>query len=620
MCGIAGYVDFDSSLLDRDSEQSLVLMTETLTRRGPDEWGIWGRKHVLLGHRRLSVIDHEGGKQPMVIEVAGQVHCTISYSGEVYNYLEVRRELESLGHRFCSNSDTEVVGRSYIQWGEEFVNRMRGMFALALWDDRRECLLLVRDRLGIKPLFYHYRKGSLLFASEPKALFASGKVRPIVDLNGMRQLFSIFKLPGESIYRGVLEVRPGEIVRFSRDGCVRRRYWHLEIGEYSGQVSEAVGWVRQSVAEIVGEQVRADVPICTLLSGGLDSSVVTALVQREEANAGRRTKARSVTFDDYAGSFKADPLRSTPDEPFARLAAEKIGVSYREVSVSKDELLNAALRHAVMVARDAPGLGNMDGSLYLLCQQIKREATVALSGEGADEVFGGYGWFYDPERVWAGRFPWTAGDRSGYPPGLALDPQFLERGILASLQLEDFERDQYNSALREVDHGGAVNKRISRMQEITYLHWTRFIQLLLDRKDRMSMAVGLEVRVPFCDHRLAEFSMAVPWETKTFDGREKSLLRAAFSHLVPGPVANRVKSPYPSIQDSEYTRELLMEAKSSSRATRRGLAGEMLDWAAIDGVSQGDGIELGEIRQAGVESAIEISRWLEGTTVSIEWV
>ncbi|MCQ4081025.1 asparagine synthase (glutamine-hydrolyzing) [Streptomyces sp. RB6PN25] len=565
MCGITGWIAYDRDLTAERA--TLDAMTQTMACRGPDTGGVWLDTHAAFGHRRLAVIDIEGGKQPMSVEQDGRTLLVTTYSGEIYNYRELRAELTSRGHTFRTSSDTEVALHAYLEWGESFTERLNGMYAFALWDPREEQLLLVRDRMGIKPLYYYPTADGVLFGSEPKAILAHPEVRPVVDAEGLAELLAFTKTPGHAVYKGMHELRPGHMVRVRREGLTVKRYWALEAREHTDDLDTTVSTVRGLLDDIVARQLIADVPLCTLLSGGLDSSVITALAARGLAESGNGpVRSFSVDFIGYTENFKADDLRGTPDGPYAHALAEHVRSDHSDIVLDTTTLMDRAHRRAVLGARDLPyGLGEGDTSLYLLFKAIREQSTVALSGESADEVFGGYRWFHDAEAVKSDTFPWLtalginsfAGARAGRRESL------LAQGLLDKLDLDGYREARYREALAEVPYLDGQSGHERRMREVSYLHLTRFVQFLLDRKDRMSMAVGLEVRVPFCDHRLVEYVFNTPWAMKTFDGREKSLLRAATVDILPESVSQRVKSPYPSTQDPRYTEALRAEMKQT---------------------------------------------------------
>ncbi|MCO5967976.1 asparagine synthase (glutamine-hydrolyzing) [Actinoallomurus soli] len=537
MCGIAGWVDYDRDLtLERDTA---LAMTRTMALRGPDAEGLWIDPHVALGHRRLAVIDPRGGAQPM-----SEGPVTLVYSGETYNFRELRKVLEFHGHRFRTRSDTEVVLRAYLHWGADLVEHLNGMYAFALWDRRTEELLLVRDRMGIKPLYYAPTRHGVLFGSEPKAVLANPLFTPRLRDEGLFELLTTAKTPGHAVFDGMYEVEPGHVVRVSRAGVTDRRYWALTAREHTDGIPRTVRRVRELLEDIVERQLISDVPLCTLLSGGLDSSALTALADRAMGLGTVRTFA--VDFTDEGGGFVPDAMRDTADTPYVHDVAKHVGSHHTDVVLSGESLSSPEAVEQVMRARDLPGIGDMDTSLYLLFAEIRRHSTVALSGESADEVFGGYRWFHDPAAVAADTFPWLH--------GLGGMTDLVDRDL--DRRTDAYVAERYRQAIDEVPRLPGEDGLERRMREICYLHLTRMVRFLLDRKDRLSMAVGLEVRVPFCDHRLVEYVFNTPWAYKTYDGREKSLLRGAVSDLLPASVVRRRKSPYPATQNPSYERSV----------------------------------------------------------------
>jgi asparagine synthase (glutamine-hydrolysing) len=377
------------------------------------------------------------------------------------------------------------------------------------------------------------------------------------------------------------EVEPGTVVTLDRQGLRVHRYWRLEPGEHTADISVTVERVRELLDDIVRRQLVADVPRCVLLSGGLDSSVLTALAARQLADQDERVRSFAVDFAGHAERFVPDRARSTPDAPYVREVQEHVGSLHQDIVLDSGDLADPAVRRAVVAARDLPsGLGEVDNSLLLLFRAIRERSTVALSGESADEVFGGYAWFHDPAVQQADMFPWLVHRLAGGGrPGGG-----LFNGELAStLDLGGHLRDSYATAVAEAGTRAGESEHERRMRVISYLHLTRFVRVLLDRKDRLSMAVGLEVRVPFCDHRLVEYVYRTPWAMKTFDGREKSLLRAAARDVLPVSVAERVKSPYPSTQDPKYL-EALRGQVEDVLANRAHPVFDLIDHQAVKGL------------------------------------
>ncbi|MEU8922033.1 asparagine synthase (glutamine-hydrolyzing) [Kitasatospora sp. NPDC048545] len=551
MCGITGWIDWDTDLLHQ--ARALREMTATLACRGPDADGVWLSRHAALGHRRLSVIDLDGGVQPLADRPGPDTAAVLSYNGELYNHRELRTELEALGHAFRTRSDTEVVLRAHLQWGRSAPTRFNGIFAYALWDARQEELLLVRDHLGIKPLFWHAHRSGVLFGSEPKAVLANPLFRAELDAEGIAELFALPAAPsaGHGLFRGLHEVRPGHLVAVTRAATREVRYWRLESAEHRDDAATTRATVRGLLADAVGRQLISDVPLCTLLSGGVDSSAVTALAAaaRERAGQGKITSF-SVDFPGSADRTP-DAWRTTLDAPYVEAAAEHIGTLHTTVLVPDDDLLDA--RDAVLRARDRPGWGEMDASLHLLFREVRRRSTVALSGEAADEIFGGYPYFHDAAAVAAPTFPWLH--------GRATPADLLRADVRDEVRPEEYTAAAYRRSLGEVPRLDGEPACDARIREVFHLALTRWLPPLLDRVDRVSMSVGLEVRVPFCDHRLVEYLWNVPWALKAPDGRAKGLLRDAVRDLLPPQVTDRPKSGYPSTPAVRYTEVLTARAQ-----------------------------------------------------------
>jgi asparagine synthase (glutamine-hydrolysing) len=605
MCGITGWISFDRDL---EREQGVVdAMTETMACRGPDASGTYVAGPAALGHRRLAIIDLAGGTQPMSVHTpTGDV--VLVYSGEAYNFTELRDELRRAGEQFETSSDTEVVLRGYLRWGEGLADRLNGMFAFAVWDGRDRKLVMIRDRMGIKPLYFYPTGDGVLFGSEPKAILANPIARREVDADGLRELFSFVKSPGHAVWSGMREVEPGTIVTVDAAGLRERTYWRLETRPHTDDRDASVAHVRELLDDIVRRQLVADVPRCVLLSGGLDSSVITALSAQMLAAEGERVRSFAVDFVGQTENFKPDALRPTADAPYVRDVAEHVGSEHTDIVLAHEALADPAVRRAVVGARDLPtGLGDMDGSLYLLCKAIRERSTVALSGESADEIFGGYRWFHDPEVQRANTFPWVATEAMRF--GIA--DSLLTTEASGTLDLSAYRRESYDCALTEVQHlGGDESDLERRMRISSYLHLTRFVRHLLDRKDRMSMAVGLEVRVPFCDHRLVEYVYNAPWSLKTYDGREKSLLRGAGRDLLPQSVAERVKSPYPSTQDAHYVADIQMQAKDVLGDADHAVF-SMVDRGRLESATRRDPATIGDLERQGLEWALNLATWID---------
>ena len=601
MCGIAGWVDFSRDLTQERA--SIAAMTETMACRGPDASNIWSDRNAALGHRRLSVIDIPGGAQPMSIHTPrGDV--VMVYSGEAYNFKELRKELVAKGEIFTTCSDTEVVLRGYLHWGDAVADRLNGMYAFAIWDSHERKLVMIRDRIGIKPFYFYPTTNGVLFGSEPKAILTNPLAKRVVDLDGLREMLVPVKTPKHAVWKGMQEVEPGTIVTVDERGVRERTYWRLESKLHTDDRVTTVARVRELLDDIVRRQLVADVPECVLLSGGLDSSAITALSARE-LRVPIRTFA--VDFVDEAENFKPSDVRPTMDMPYVHDVVKHVGSDHTDVVLDYNQLADLDTRRKTIGARDLPmGIGASDASLYHLFKAIRQQSTVALSGESADELFGGYRQFHDLNAQHADAFPWIAiGDVVEDTSGKMLTPT-----LRSAVDLDTYMHDRYTDAVHEVARLDEEDDFTHRMRVMSYLHLTRFVRILLDRKDRMSMAVGLEVRVPFCDHRLVEYVYNTPWSLKTYDGREKSLLRGAVRDVLPESVANRVKSGYPCISDPQYVAAIQGHAKDVLGIGDDVLFG-LIDRAALDDLTRLDPYTMQPKDSARIERVLDLSVWID---------
>jgi asparagine synthase (glutamine-hydrolysing) len=546
MCGITGWIDWEEDLTQKRS--ILEKMTETLAARGPDASGYWFGERAAIGHRRLVVVDPEGGKQPMIRQSGDRLYV-LSYNGELYNTDEIRRDLIARGRRFQSYSDTEVVLVSFLEWGPACVERFNGIFAFGIWSESDQSLFLARDRMGVKPLFYTKRGSAFLFGSELKALLAHPKVPAEVDSEGLTEVFGLgpAHTPGHGIFKGIHEVRPGCWLQYDWDGIRIHRYWELKSRPHTDDLETTTVRVRDLVEDSIKRQLVSDVPVCTFLSGGLDSSIISAVTAGLYRKQGKsQLITYSIDYVDNEKYFKASDFQPNSDQYWAERMAGYLNTDHEQIFIDTPQLADS-LREAVH-ARDLPGMADVDSSLYLFCREIKKNATVALSGECADEVFGGYPWFHRPETVNANTFPWSL---STELRNLVLAPELRNK-----LSIDEYINSRYREALAEVPRCPDDEPIEARRRELFYLNINWFMALLLERKDRMSMASGLEVRVPFCDHRLVEYVWNIPWHIKSCNQREKGILRRAMAGFLPEEIISRKKSPYPKTHNPSYLKNV----------------------------------------------------------------
>ena len=541
MCAIAGIIGlpWDPGILHK--------FLATMYRRGPDAADCYETESAALLHSRLSVVDPEGGSQPMKLTHQRKTY-TIVYNGELYNTEELRHDLLRAGHSFRSHSDTEVVLHAYAQYGEDCVRKLNGIFAFAIWEEGRGRLFLARDRIGVKPFFYTQTGKGLLFASEIKTLLQYPTVPRQLDITGLSQLILLGpgRVPGSGILKGICELEPGCCGYFEEGKLRLKQYWKLRDREHRETFEETVECVRYLVTDAIRRQTVSDVPIGTFLSGGLDSSIITAVCARQLEERGEKLPTFSV---DYLGNdlfFRSDKFQPDSDNAYIDRMVTFLNTDHHRTVISPQDLADAL--YPAAEARDLPGMADVDASLLLFCGEVRNHVKVALSGECADEIFGGYPWYRDPEVRALEGFPWAQNNAQRMA---LLRPEQRIDG-------KTFLMDAYRDTCRNADILPGTSPEERRMKEMVTLNFRWFMQTLLDRKDRMSMYHSLEVRVPFCDYRIAEYLYGVPWEFKDWQGREKGLLRKAVEDLLPPEVLWRKKSPYPKTQDPRYE-QIVME-------------------------------------------------------------
>lgn len=549
MCGIAGFCDFhDNFTFERHKWSDVLIdMRKAIAHRGSDQTGEYLDANIGLAHTRLSIRDVAGGIQPMY-RSDGNSEYVIVYNGEIYNTDELVPELKKKGYKFDTTGDTEVILYAYMEYGIECASMLNGIFAFAIWDSRMRRVVLCRDRLGVKPLFYTLKDGLLVFGSEIKALFKHPNIHPQADEDSFRELFAIgpARTPGNGVFKGIREMHPGSIAVFSEVGFEERYYWSLEAKPHTDSYEQTVEKVSFLVRDAVNRQMISDVPVCSFLSGGLDSSIVTSLASKFMVADGEKLNTFSFDFSGNNEYFKSNSFQPTRDRPYVDIMVSLFPVNHTYLECDTQTL--ADMLFTAVSAKDLPGMTDVDASLMYFCSLVKKHNKVALTGECADEIFGGYPWFYRKELMDADGFPWSH--------DVLARISMLKDDVINSLKISDYSRQRYADALRRVPQLEGECEEEKRRREISCLNMRWFMQTLLDRMDRASMYYGLEARVPFADHRIVEYLYNVPWEMKYRDGVEKALLRDACTGLLPDDVLWRKKSPYPKTYNPEYEKLL----------------------------------------------------------------
>jgi asparagine synthase (glutamine-hydrolysing) len=543
MCGITGWIDFQKDL--RKEAAAIGKMADTLAKRGPDDTNVWTDIHAGFGHKRLIVVDPAGGKQPMTRKKLNSLY-TICYNGELYNTEDLRKELLIKGYSFKGHSDTEVLLTSYMEWGEDCLEYLNGIFAFAVWDEKKEQLFIGRDRLGVKPLFYKETRKGIIFGSELKAILAHPDVKAEIDREGLAEVFGLgpSRSPGSGVFKGIDELRPAHALTFSKNGRKVWRYWNVKSAPHEDSIEETAEKVRNLFTDAVTRQLVSDVPLCTFLSGGVDSSAITAISAKTYQKEG---KGQLHTYSiDYEGNdvfFKANEFQPNSDGAFIHKMSQAFKTRHNSCIISQQKLAEDLIESVHV--RDLPGMADVDSSLLWFCREIKKDFVVSLSGECADEIFGGYPWFHRQEDLQRKGFPWMR--------SLEARHGLLKENWRNKLNIQDYAMEKYIQATLETPKLEGESGEDASRRELFYINMIYFMTTLLDRKDRMSMGASLEVRVPFADHRLVEYVWNIPWEIKMHGNREKGILRKALEGILPNEVLYRKKSPYPKTHNPEYT-------------------------------------------------------------------
>lgn len=559
MCGIVGFVNYKKDILQY--KNVLNQMTNELKKRGPDEDGYYLKEHIALGHKRLIVIDPEGGKQPMIKKYSFGEYAIV-YNGQIYNTKELRETLLENGFEFESHSDTEVLLKSYIHYGKDVVHHLNGIFSFAIWNSHTEELFLARDHFGVKPLFYTIFNDTFIFASELKAIFEFPNMPKIIDKQGISELFGIgpAHTPGFTVYKNIFEIKPAHFAILNKSGLHIERYWKLESKPHTENFEDTCVHLRGLLEDSINRQLVSDVPLCTFLSGGLDSSILTKLIGNyRKENKLSPISTYSVDYVDNDKNFVKSDFQPNSDNFYINLMTENSYSVNQKVVLDTPDL--AKYLEDAMIARDVPGMADVDSSLLLFCKTVKQEQTVVLMGECADEIFGGYPWFFRKDALESGTFPWSIAIKERQ--------HILNPSIAKEVNLQDYIDYRYNESLSEVEILNSDSEETAEKRKISYLTINWFMQTLLERTDRMGMYNGLEIRVPFCDYRLAEYMWNVPWEMKALNGREKGLLRYVCKDFLPEEIVERKKSPYPKTHNPTYlakVKGMLSDIMSDSNA------------------------------------------------------
>lgn len=536
MSGIAGIISLPFT--DEIAEKLLLSMKH----RGPDRSVCHQQQDQVL----LLVDKDPIGNDccnTLSLEWAGEQYIIV-LDGFLCNRQEIIRALTHTAYVPEGRSDAELILRGYLCWGAGVLTRINGVFAFSITHQREGKVFLARDRLGVRPLFYMQQGKGLLFASEMKTILSYPKVDAQLDAEGAAQLLLLGpgRAPASGILKGIYQIEPGHYAVFQGGNLQLRPYWKLLDRHHTDSFEDTVEHVRYLVMDSIRCQLPRRQKAGTMLSGGLDSSVVSAVCARELDSRGQTLETFSLDYMNNAEHFVPGRFQPNMDTDYIRMMQDTLDSSHHWTILTPENLVDEICN--ATIARDLPGMADIDSSLLAFCRQIRPHCQIVLSGECADEIFGGYPWYRDPDLRDSDGFPWaqTIQERNA----------FLPQWVLESVDPKEYVRQHYLQSLARTDILPENNPQDRRIKELTNLNIRWFMQTLLERGDRMGNFAGVEIRSPFCDYRIAEYLYCVPWSYKDYRGTEKGLLRKAMEGLLPDSVLYRKKSPFPKTYDPKY--------------------------------------------------------------------
>ncbi|MFV0274912.1 MAG: asparagine synthase (glutamine-hydrolyzing) [Bacilli bacterium] len=540
MCGLCGYVNYNKDI--SNYENNVIQMNETLKYRGPDSFGTFFHKNGLLAHRRLSVLDVDNGSQPMSYD-----DLTIIYNGEIFNTEELKKDLIEKGYKFNTHCDTEVILKGYHFYKDSILNKLNGMFAFVIFN--KTTCFIARDRFGIKPLFYKLHDNGIIFGSEIKAILKHNEVDAIIDRKGLNELLTLSPstVVGSGVFKDINSLKPGHFLIHTKDKTTIKQYFKLKSKQHTESFEETTKKVKKILTDAIKIRLNSDVALATFLSGGIDSSIITAIASANKNNL----TTYSIDYEDNNDYFVSDNYTISQDDYFINIMKNKFNLNHKKIIISIEDL--TTFLEEATIARDLPGMADIDSSLLWFSTKIKENHTVCLSGECADEIFFGYPWFYKEELTNLETFPWILNTK---------ERQKLIKDEL-NIDIESNLKKYYEKLISEVEYDNKDSNIDKKYRRLMYLNLNNFMTTLLDRKDRMTMRAGLEVRVPFSDYRLIEYLWNVPYIYKNKDGIEKNLLRNAFKDILPIEIFKRKKTPYPKTFNPKYTNMVIEKLKEA---------------------------------------------------------
>lgn len=534
MAGITGVVNLRRKI--DDEIENIRKMTQAISHRGKNSQKIKNSGFGVFGAVASDVCEDKSFQIPFSMR-CDDAEFVICFDGLIYNNEEVKEKLKT-----GNVSDAELVLAAYIKWGAGCLHCLNGIFAFSIWNSKNNELFLARDRFGIKPLYYTLSGDSLIFASEIKGILRHPSVPAIIDKQGVCEVLSLgpAHTQGTGVFKGIFELKPACCATFNAKGFNQSKYWNLVSTRYDASFEECLADVKELTKKAISSQVEEKGrDLCYFLSGGLDSSIITAIASEKSESPVNTFSLKYVGNDEF---FVPNQYQPETDDYYIQIMSDTFGTRHTTITVDNDALFD--LLYDAMKARDLPGMADVDSSLYFLCKEMGKDFDGAVSGECADEVFGGYPWFHRKEDFDANIFPWSK--------NVELRRNLVSPDIMSADTISDYLYSRYQESIDSCPVCRDDNAEEKRRREISHLNLNWFMYTLGARSERIGMNSGLEIRMPFCDHNLVEYLWNVPWDYKAYNDREKGLLRMCFSDLLPDEVLWRKKSPFPKTHNPEY--------------------------------------------------------------------
>lgn len=563
---------------------------------------------------KLGGVIEEGKENELNTIVHDGIIYTIIFNGNIYNKNEIKNELISKGFNFEQNSEAEILLKSFICYGTNIFKKINGAFCFAIWNNKTEEIILTRDHFGIKPLYYTYQNDSLIFSTQIKSIIEHPDIEVKIDRIGINEMMGVgpAHTPGVTLLKNIKELKPANFLIFNKYGIYVEEYWKLESKEHTDNFDNTCKKIRFLLEDSIKKQLEVDCQVSTMLSGGLDSSIITAYASKYYKKSGKILETYSVDYLGNDKNFVKSDFQPNSDNYYIDIMKNEFNTKHNKIVIDTPELLDSL--EEAMVARDCPGMADVDSSLLLFCKNIKNKITV--SGECADEIFAGYPWFFREEALESNTFPWSIAIKERQ--------NLLNNEINKKINLKEYIDYRYNESLANVKILPTDDEDTAKKRKISYLTINWFMQTLLDRASKMAKNSGLEIRVPFCDYRIVEYMWNVPWKIKALEGREKGLLRYIVRDLLPEKIVERKKSPYPKTHNPSYLKVVknkLLKIINDKNA----LINNLLNKEYIIDIINSDGKSFtrpwfGQLMTGPQLMAylIQINMWLEKYNVKIE--